>query len=419
MAGPLNLTGQNIEDTYQRIIQTDGSSLYDGTGSLYVVTAVAAPAGPINSIQFNDSGATSGSGDFTFNKTTNVVSLTGSINAEYGFTGSLFGTAATASNTPNALVTGSITGNIITLTKGNGTSFNLTVDTGSVTQIDTSSFVTTSSFNNFTSSYNTGSFTGSFTGILYGTASWAVSASYAANGMLQGTSGQILQIDIDNQYQLRTTLNDTLGTGSVDFKRRSLLDSAGNVSADYSKRQLIDSAGNVSVDFRVRNLYYPDGSTTSIDYSVQDQTTINGFLLASGSFTGSLYGTASWAQNAVTASFAPDYVLNSATSSFIVNSQTSSFVQNSVTSSMLAPYVLSSQTSSMSVATASFVTGSNVIGIVNSASYAANGGVTRIIAGTNVTISPTNGLGTVTINSSGGSGGSSAASNLFNYYNFI
>lgn len=297
MAGPLDLTGQNIEDTYQRIIQTDGSSLYDGTGSLYVVTAVAAPAGPINSIQFNDSGATSGSGDFTFNKITNVVSLTGSINAEYGFTGSLFGTAATASNTPNALVTGSITGNVITLTKGNGTSFNLTVDTGSFTQIDTSSFVTTSSFNNFTSSYNTGSFTGSFTGIFNGTASWA--------------------------------------------------------------------------------------------------------------------------QNAVTASFAPDYVLNSATSSFIVNSQTSSFVQTSVTSSMLAPYVLSSQTSSMSVATASFVTGSNVIGIVNSASYAANGGVTQIIAGTNVTISPTNGLGTVTINSSGGGGGSSATSNLFNYYNFI
>jgi len=51
---------------------------------------------------------------------------------------------------------------------------------------DTGSFVTTgsfnsftSSFNNFTSSYNTGSFTGSFTGSLEGTASWAVSASQA------------------------------------------------------------------------------------------------------------------------------------------------------------------------------------------------------------------------------------------------
>lgn len=45
--------------------------------------------------------------------------------------------------------------------------------------IDTGSFVTTSSFNAFTSSYNTGSFTGSFSGSLFGTSSFAVSSSYA------------------------------------------------------------------------------------------------------------------------------------------------------------------------------------------------------------------------------------------------
>ena len=54
---------------------------------------------------------------------------------------------------------------------------------GTSSIVDTGSFVTTSSFNVFTSSYNTGSFTGSFTGSLLGTASWAqnaVSASYSA-----------------------------------------------------------------------------------------------------------------------------------------------------------------------------------------------------------------------------------------------
>ena len=91
MAGPFDFTGQNIEDSYQRVLQTpDGVNIYDGTGSLFTVTAVAAPAGPSQSIQFNDNGATSGSGTFTFDKTTNVVSLTGSaiISDSIYFTGS-------------------------------------------------------------------------------------------------------------------------------------------------------------------------------------------------------------------------------------------------------------------------------------------------------------------------------------------
>jgi hypothetical protein len=68
------------------------------------------------------------------------------------------------------------------------------------------------------------------------------------------------------------------------------------------------------------------------------------------SFTGSLFGTASWAQNALTASFFG--------------------------------------------------------GSVTSASYASNGGVTQLLAGANITLSPTNGLGQVTIVSTGGGGSS-------------
>lgn len=46
------------------------------------------------------------------------------------------------------------------------------------------------------------------------------------------------------------------------------------------------------------------------------------------------------------------------------------------------------------------------------ASYAENGGVTQIIAGTNVTISPLNGLGAVTINATATGGGSSVGANV-------
>ena len=51
MAGPFDFTGQNIEDTYQRVLQTDGTDLYDGTGSLAV---------------FNFSGSFNGNGSGLF-----------------------------------------------------------------------------------------------------------------------------------------------------------------------------------------------------------------------------------------------------------------------------------------------------------------------------------------------------------------
>ena len=33
MAGPFDFTGNNIQDTYQRVVQTDGTNFFDGTGS--------------------------------------------------------------------------------------------------------------------------------------------------------------------------------------------------------------------------------------------------------------------------------------------------------------------------------------------------------------------------------------------------
>tara|TARA_R110000868_G_scaffold224494_4_gene476634 strand:- start:434 stop:2371 length:1938 start_codon:yes stop_codon:yes gene_type:complete len=88
----------------------------------------------------------------------NIFQITGSLRVTNGITGSLFGTASWAEN------------------------YN---ETDPVFTSKSGSFTTTSSFNSFTSSYNTGSFTGSFTGKLTGTATTAsyvlqaVSSSYA------------------------------------------------------------------------------------------------------------------------------------------------------------------------------------------------------------------------------------------------
>jgi hypothetical protein len=80
MAGPFDFTGQNIEDTYQRVLQTpDGINIYDGTGSLFTVTAVASAGGSNTQIQFNSASLLSGSSNFSFDYTTNNVNLTGSI----------------------------------------------------------------------------------------------------------------------------------------------------------------------------------------------------------------------------------------------------------------------------------------------------------------------------------------------------
>ena len=77
---------------------------------------------------------------------------------------------------------------------------------------------------------------------------------------------------------------------------------------------------------------------------------------------------------------------------------TASYFSGSVSNAISASYAL----------TASYVLGLSTSSISSSyalsASYAANGGVTQIIAGPNITVSPTTGVGQVTISSTGGGG---------------
>lgn len=82
--------------------------------------------------------------------------------------------------------------------------------------IDTSSFVTTASFNAFTGSYNTGSFTGSFTGSLLGTASQALTASYTPNALITASvSSNILTFTKGNGTTFNLTVNTGSGGGST------------------------------------------------------------------------------------------------------------------------------------------------------------------------------------------------------------
>lgn len=101
-----DFTNQYISQSYQRVLQTDGGNVYDGTGSLVIL---------------DYSGSFSGDGSgLTGIEQTDISSLN-------EFTSSI-------QEQVDAL------------------------------EAVTGSFTTTSSFNEFTSSYNTGSFSGSFVG---------------------------------------------------------------------------------------------------------------------------------------------------------------------------------------------------------------------------------------------------------------
>jgi len=225
---------------------------------------------------------------------TDIVAPSGSVSS---FTGSLEGTssfALTASYALNAgvtidtgslLVTASVSSNTITFTKGDASTFDITVNTGSV---DLSGYTTNVTFNAFTSSYNTGSFTGSLQGV-------AATASY--------------YVETDPIF---TAVSGTLATtGSNAF------------------------VGN---------------------------QTISGSLNVTGSITGSLLGTASYAFLAETAS----YALTAQTASYtLVYEVTSSTLY--VTSSSYSETASIAQTASYyAVPVASFSWTSNYFNLTNS-----------------------------------------------------
>jgi len=222
----------------------------------------------------------------------------------------------TAFNTGSFLVTASVNVNTITFTKGNNSQFSLIINTGS-----------------------------NSAGPEYDPIFTAKSASLATTG--------------SNAFIGNQTI-----TGSITFNEGARITSTyyGNTYPGY-----IDIIAGAKDGF-VELLSYDASSSFYLDnYGVYITTNSSslfnlwefkndGRLLAprgiqAPSFTGSLFGTASWAINFISSS---NYVLNIQTSSFVTNNQTSSFVQNNQTSSMLAPYVLNSSTGSFAT------TGSNI-----------------------------------------------------------
>jgi hypothetical protein len=244
----------------QSIKALTGTEAYDITisGSLKVIgpTNLTGSVGISNNLDVVGT-LTTGELELT-NLTVNGIADIATANIDAGnisasFTGSLLGTAATASNTPNAIVTASVSNNIVTFTKGNNSTFNLTVNStpdGNDTEIQyNQAGVNFGASSNFTYNYSSDTLTiigslnnGRFNLIegvnshaegIYTTASgdyshaegsgsWA-SASYSHAGGI-GTKAIYEGTTIVGKYNTTNKGRDTafeVGTGTRDDNRRT------------------------------------------------------------------------------------------------------------------------------------------------------------------------------------------------------
>ena len=138
-----------------------------------------------------------------------------------------------------------------------------------------------------------------FTGSLFGTSSWAVSASFAISSSRAVTSS--FAVSSSNALTASFApayLPLTGGTVSGDLV----------VTGNLTAQQYIVSS---SVAYFTES--FSSGSTR-FGNSSDDTHIFTGSVVVNGSITGSLFGTSSWAQNAVTASF-----LDSTTNAFVQN----------------------------------------------------------------------------------------------------
>jgi len=189
----------------------------------------------------------------------------------------------------------------ITLTNIGSAIFSGSVNVSGSFIVNNVPVLSSTNFNNFTSSYNTGSFTGSFTGLLHGIASSSISSSYA------GTSSYLNTLNQDLTFNGNLILN---GTASVTY-----------LNVSYESSSIIYSSGS--------NQF---GDATNDTQTLIGRTIVSGSFEVTGSttstlgFTGSLKGTADSASYVTTAQTA-SYVLQAVSSSYAL---TASYVAGAI-----------------------------------------------------------------------------------------
>ena len=217
------------------------------------------------------------------------------------------------------------------------------------------------------------------TGSLYNiSASYAVTASYAMNSSGTTINTGSFATTGSNTFTGNQTINGNLtlnGTASISY-----------LNVSYESASIIFSSGSNQLGDATNDTQTLIGTViVSGSQRITGSLNVNGSINAT-SFSGSLFGTSSWSQNAVTASYVLNAVSSSfaSTASYVVTAQTASYVLNAISSSFAttasrattasfsttASYVLNAVSASfvstasyiVTAQTASFVTASNVVG---------------------------------------------------------
>ena len=176
-----NLTGQLISATYEDLVQISGSIITDGTGSNITSLSITA-SNAINALSAN-SASVATSASFATNATSASFATTAS-----------FALNVTPLNTGSLMVTGSATSNVLTFTKGDGSTFNLTVNTGSAVTVNTGSLLVTASISNATTTYTKGD--GSTFALVTNNVQNASTASIATSASFAQTASKIDSIQL-------------------------------------------------------------------------------------------------------------------------------------------------------------------------------------------------------------------------------
>jgi hypothetical protein len=365
MSGALDLTNVSIEDTYQRLIQTDGVYLYDGTGSLFNISGAISPGGSNTQIQYNNSGEFDGVPNLTWDGTT--LRATGSFTGS--FTGSLFGTASYALN---GGVTQLLAGSNITLspTTGKG-QVTISSTGGSGGQGNTS----TGSYGSF---YDTTTQTNPVANI---PRSMSLNTTDITNGVsISGSTNPFnTYIKTENagvydiQFSAQIEKTDS-GTDEIVIWLRknniNLTDTAtkltlvgNNTKVVAAWNWFVNSAANdyyqiiwQSADTGMRLYAEPANSTPGIPSVIVTANRVDQFLSNtgsfSGSFTGHLIGTASFATSssrAVSASFAQNALIASSAQNALIASSVNTLNQDLIISDGYKIYISSPATPSAGI----------------------------------------------------------------------